>query len=60
LEGTLRDNTLRELIGHFGDVLARKVVLVIAFFDMVSLFLNGCRVPMEKAEKVGNRTMPLG
>ena len=58
-EGTLRDNTLRELIGHFGDVLARKVVLMIAFYDMVSLFLNGCRVPMEQPERVGNWTTPL-
>jgi alkylhydroperoxidase family enzyme len=58
-DGTLRDNTLRELIGHFDDVLARKVVLMIAFYDMVSLFLNGCRVPMERPERVGNWTTPL-
>jgi alkylhydroperoxidase family enzyme len=58
-EGTLRDSTLHELISHFDDVLARKVVLMIAFYDMVSLFLNGCRVPMEQPERVGNWTTPL-
>ena len=58
--GTVTDATLERLIGHFGEIVARKVILIVAFFDMVSLFLNGCRVPLERVEKIGKRTTPLG
>jgi alkylhydroperoxidase family enzyme len=58
--GTLRDETLRALLDQYGDTLARKIVLMIGWFNMLSLFLNGCRVPLETTDKIGTRTSPLG
>ena len=58
--GTLRDGTLRELLDRYGETISRKIVLMIAWFNMLSLFLNGCRVPLETTNKVGTRTSPLG
>jgi 4-carboxymuconolactone decarboxylase len=58
--GTLRDETLRELLNRYGETIARKIVLMIGWFNMLSLFLNGCRVPLETTDKVGARTSPLG
>src|SRR3984957_9667516 len=58
--GTLRDETLRELVDRYGETISRKVVLMIGWFNMLSLFLNGCRVPLETSDKVGTRTSPLG
>ena len=60
MNGTLRDETLRELLDRYGDTISRKIVLMIGWFNMLSLFLNGCRVPLETADKVGTRTSPLG
>jgi alkylhydroperoxidase family enzyme len=58
--GTLRDETLSELIDKYGETVSRKIVLMIGWFNMLSLFLNGCRVPLETTDKVGTRTSPLG
>jgi len=58
--GTLRDETLRQLLDRYGETISRKIVLMIAWFNMLSLFLNGCRVPLETTDKVGARTSPLG
>ena len=58
--GTLRDETLRELLDMYGETVSRKIVLMIGWFNMLSLFLNGCRVPLETSDKVGTRTSPLG
>ena len=58
--GTLRDETLRELLDKYGETVSRKIVLMIGWFNMLSLFLNGCRVPLETSDKVGTRTSPLG
>ena len=58
--GTLRDETLRELLDRYGETISRKIVLMIGWFNMLSLFLNGCRVPLETTDKVGTRTSPLG
>src|SRR5580692_6162275 len=57
--GTLRDETLRELLDKYGETISRKIVLMIGWFNMLSLFLNGCRVPLETTDKVGTRTSPL-
>ncbi|MFJ2645163.1 carboxymuconolactone decarboxylase family protein [Streptomyces sp. NPDC087420] len=57
--GTLTDHTLRSLLGAFGDVGTRKYVTTIAWFSMLSLFLNGTRVPMETTDKIGSRVSPL-
>jgi hypothetical protein len=58
--GTLGDETLRELLDRYGETVSRKIVLMIGWFNMLSLFLNGCRVPLETTDKVGMRTSPLG
>src|SRR6202167_6689955 len=57
--GTLRDETLRELLNRYGETISRKIVLMIAWFNMLSRFLNGCRVPLETTDKIGTRTSPL-
>jgi len=56
---TLSDDTLTALLERHGDVLTRKFVLLIAWFNLLSRFLNGCRVPLETTDKIGNRTSPL-
>jgi alkylhydroperoxidase family enzyme len=58
--GTLRDETLRELLDKYGETISRKIVLMIAWFNLLSRFLNGCRVPLETTDKIGTGTSPLG
>jgi alkylhydroperoxidase family enzyme len=58
---TLRDETLRQLLDRYGDVVSRKLVLMIAWFNLLSRFLNGSRVPLETTNKVSaGQTSPLG
>jgi alkylhydroperoxidase family enzyme len=57
--GTLTDATLQALLDRHGEVIARKFILIIAWFNLLSLFLNGCRVPMETKDKIGSKTTPL-
>jgi alkylhydroperoxidase family enzyme len=57
--GTLRDETLSELLDKYGDTISRKIVLMIAWFNLLSRFLNGCRVPLETTDKIGTGTSPL-
>jgi alkylhydroperoxidase family enzyme len=57
--GTLRDETLSELLKRYGDIVTRKLVLMIAWFNLLSRFLNGCRVPLETSDKIGAGTSPL-
>ena len=57
---TLTDDTLTNVIARFGDVGARKIVLIISWFNLLARFLNGCRVPMEATDKIGSKTAPLG
>ena len=59
IAATLTDPTLQSLRDRFGEVLARKFVLIIAWFNMLSLFLNGCRVPLETTDKIGTKKSPL-
>src|SRR5271154_3333935 len=58
--GTLTDGTLQSLLDTFGTTTTRKYVATIAWFSLLSLFLNGTRVPMETTDKIGQRTSPLG
>ena len=58
--GTLRDETLSELLNRYGDTITRKLVLMIAWFNLLSRFLNVCRVPLETTDKIGASTSPLG
>jgi alkylhydroperoxidase family enzyme len=57
--GTLRDETLSELLNRYGDAITRKLVLMIAWFNLLSRFLNGCRVPLETTDKIGTGISPL-
>lgn len=57
--GTLTDKTLRRLQEVHGNTATRKIVLMIAWFNLLSLFLNGCRVPMETTDKIGRKRSPL-
>ena len=58
--GTLTDGTLQALLDTFGTTRTRKYIATIAWFSLLSLFLNGTRVPMETTDKIGQRTSPLG
>jgi alkylhydroperoxidase family enzyme len=58
--GTLTDGTLQALLDTFGTTTTRKYIATIAWFSLLSLFLNGTRVPMETTDKIGQRTSPLG
>ena len=60
LKGTLTDDTLNSLLDRHGATVTRKIVLIISWFSLLSLFLNGCRVPMETTDKVGGNKTPLG
>lgn len=57
---TLTDNTLTELLTSYGDVVSRKIILMIGWFNLLSRFLNGCRVPLEVSDKIGHGTSPIG
>lgn len=57
--GTLTDSTLSTMLDMFGHTTTRKYVATIAWFSLLSLFLNGFRVPLETTDKIGNRTSPL-
>ena len=57
--GTLRDETLSELLDKYGETISRKIILMIAWFNLLSRFLNGCRVPLETTDKIGTGTSPL-
>jgi alkylhydroperoxidase family enzyme len=58
--GTLTDATLQRLRDTYDDVICRKFILIIAWFNLLARFLNGCRVPLETGDKLGSRTSPLG
>jgi hypothetical protein len=45
--GTLRDETLTDLLDRYGEAISRKIILMIGWFNLLNLFLNGCRVPLE-------------
>ncbi len=56
---TLKDETLAELIAAHGPRLASKYILAIAWFNLLSRFLNATRVPLEAAGKLAGRTSPI-
>jgi alkylhydroperoxidase family enzyme len=58
-EGTLSDATLRQLLARHGDTVTRKLILIISWFNLLSCFLNGCRVPLETIDKIGNASAPV-
>ena len=58
--GTLTDATLSAMLARYDPVICRKLILMIGWFNLLSLFLNGCRVPLETSDKIGKDTSPLG
>ena len=58
--GTLTDATLSAMLARYDPVLCRKLILMVGWFNLLSLFLNGCRVPLETSDKIGKDTSPLG
>ena len=58
--GTLTDETLAGLIARFGHDATRKLILAIGYFTLLAMFLNGCRVPLETTDKIGNSISPVG
>jgi 4-carboxymuconolactone decarboxylase len=59
LRAMLRDETLEKLLGRFGETTCRKLILIMSWFNLLSRFLNGCRVPLETTDKMGSRTSPI-
>jgi alkylhydroperoxidase family enzyme len=59
LDANLTDATLAELLDRYGEVVCRKLILMIGWFNLLARFLNGCRVPLENFEKLRNKTDPL-
>ena len=57
--GTLSDGVLQRLLDRYQPTLTRKIILTISWFNLLSRFLNGCRVPMETEDKIGKKTSPL-
>jgi alkylhydroperoxidase family enzyme len=57
-EGRLSDETLTELLERYGDTITRKLILIIGWFNLLSRFVNGCRVPLETTDKIGNGKSP--
>lgn len=56
---TLTDATLQRLMDVFGVQTTRRYIATIAWFSLLSLFLNATRVPLETIDKIGSRTSPL-
>jgi hypothetical protein len=51
---------LQRLRDAYDVVICRKFILIIAWFNLLARFLNGCRVPLETGDKLVNHTYPLG
>ena len=59
VEGTLCDETLCQLLTRYGATVTRKLILIISWFNLLSCFINGCRVPLEVTDKIGNKAAPV-
>jgi alkylhydroperoxidase family enzyme len=58
-DGRLSDETLTELLARYGDTVTRKLILIISWFNLLSRFVNGCRVPLEATDKIGSLSSPV-
>jgi alkylhydroperoxidase family enzyme len=59
LTATLQDETLSALLSSFDVDICRKVILMISWFNLLSRFNNGCRVPLETTDNIGSNASPL-
>ena len=53
---TLTDSTLQKLLDRFEPEITRKLILTIGWFNLLTRFLKGCRVPIEAEAKISDRT----
>ena len=58
-DATVTDRTLAAMRARYSDELVRKYLLMIGWFNLLSRFLNGCRVPLETGDKIGAKTSPV-
>jgi 4-carboxymuconolactone decarboxylase len=56
---TLTDETLQALLDRYGRNIAAKLILAIGWFNLLSRFLNGTRVPLETGNAYEGRTSPI-
>ena len=56
---TLTDTTLQALVDRYGRNIAAKFILSVAWFNLLSRFLNGTRVPLETGNAYEGRTSPI-
>jgi 4-carboxymuconolactone decarboxylase len=56
---TLTDATLKALIDRYGRNVAAKLILAVGWFNLLSRFLNGTRVPLETGNAYEGRTSPI-
>jgi alkylhydroperoxidase family enzyme len=59
IEGTLCDETLCQLLARYGEPVTRKLILIISWFNLLSCFINACRVPLETTDKIGIEASPV-
>jgi len=56
---TLTDETLSKLVDRYGRNVAAKLIMTIGWFNLLSRFLNGTRVPLETNDVYAGRTSPI-
>ncbi|MBV9970064.1 MAG: carboxymuconolactone decarboxylase family protein [Xanthobacteraceae bacterium] len=56
---TLTDATLQALVDRYGRNVAAKLILAVGWFNLLSRFLNGTRVPLETGNAYEGRTSPI-
>jgi hypothetical protein len=56
---TLTDETLTGLVDRYGRNVAAKLILSVGWFNLLSRFLNGTRVPLEAGNAYEGRTSPI-
>jgi alkylhydroperoxidase family enzyme len=59
MTASLSDETLSALLVEYGDVVTRKLILIVGWFNLLSRFLNGCRVQLDSSDKIGHGTSPF-
>jgi alkylhydroperoxidase family enzyme len=59
IDGSLEDETLTAMMKAYDVITVRKLILMISWFNLLSRFLNGCRVQLESGDHIGHRTSPV-
>jgi 4-carboxymuconolactone decarboxylase len=56
---TLTDETLKTLVERYGKNVTAKLILSVAWFNLLSRFLNATRVPLDAGNPYAGRTSPV-